>query len=88
MAYAFAGEGCHLHLTARSAEKLEALKGEIEGQHRVKVTTTAIDMTRGGAPEQIVADSGDVDVLINNAGVIPSGTIFDIGSLQMMSWSE
>src|SRR3982074_2370155 len=82
LAHAFAGEGCHLHLTARSAEKLEALKAEVEGQHRAKVATTAIGMTRGGAPEQIVADSGDVDVLINNAGVIPSGTIFDVGPEQ------
>jgi NAD(P)-dependent dehydrogenase (short-subunit alcohol dehydrogenase family) len=82
LAHAFAGEGCDLHLTARSAEKLEALKAEIEGQHKVKVTTTAIDMTLGGAPEQIVSDAGDVDVLINNAGVIPSGTIFDVGPEQ------
>jgi NAD(P)-dependent dehydrogenase (short-subunit alcohol dehydrogenase family) len=82
LAHAFAGEGCDLHLTARSAEKLEALKAEIEGQHKVKVTTTAIDMTLSGAPEQIVADAGDIDVLINNAGAIPSGTIFDVGPEQ------
>jgi NAD(P)-dependent dehydrogenase (short-subunit alcohol dehydrogenase family) len=82
LALAFAGEGCNLHLTARSEQKLETLKGEIEQQHKVKVTTTAIDMTRDGAPEQIVANAGDVDILINNAGVIPSGTIFDVGPEQ------
>ena len=49
LAHAFAGEGCHLHLTARSAEKLETLRTELTGTHRVTVTTTAVDMTRAGA---------------------------------------
>jgi len=78
LAHAFAGEGCHLHLTARSAEKLDALRAAILAEHKVSVTSTAIDMTARNAPEQIVEEAGDVDILINNAGVIPSGTIFDI----------
>jgi NAD(P)-dependent dehydrogenase (short-subunit alcohol dehydrogenase family) len=78
LAHAFAGEGCHLHLTARSAEKLDALRAEILKEHQVSITSTAIDMTATGAPERIVEEAGDVDILINNAGVIPSGTIFDI----------
>src|ERR1700733_6470750 len=82
LAHAFAGESSDLHLTARSEQKLETLKNELERQHKVKVTTTAIDMTRDGAPEQIVADAGDIDILINNAGAIPSGTIFDVGPEQ------
>jgi len=80
LAHAFAGEGCHLHLTARSAEKLDSLRTDIETQHKVKVTSTAIDMTERDAPERIVNEAGDVDILINNAGVIPSGTIFDISA--------
>lgn len=79
LSHAFAAEGCHLHLTARSADKLKALQAEIEAQHEVAITTTAVDMTEAGAPERIVEEAGDVDVLINNAGAIPSGTIFDIG---------
>ena len=85
MAHAFAGEGCALHLTARSADRLAALKAEIEGAHGVDVGTTAADMTLEGACERIVAEAGDVDVLINNAGVIPSGPLFDIGPKQ---WRE
>jgi NAD(P)-dependent dehydrogenase (short-subunit alcohol dehydrogenase family) len=80
LAHAFAGEGCHLHLTARSAEKLDDMRREIEDRHKVKVTSTAIDMTKRGAPERIVDEAGDIDILINNAGVIPSGTIFDISA--------
>jgi NAD(P)-dependent dehydrogenase (short-subunit alcohol dehydrogenase family) len=80
LAHAFAGEGCHLHLTARSAEKLDSLRTDIETPHKVRVTSTAIDMTERGAPERIVDEAGDVDILVNNAGVIPSGTIFDISA--------
>lgn len=79
LSHAFAAEGCHLHLTARSADKLKALQAEIEAQYKVAITTTAVDMTEAGAPERIVEEAGDVDILINNAGAIPSGTIFDIG---------
>ncbi|MVW71116.1 MULTISPECIES: SDR family oxidoreductase [unclassified Bordetella] len=78
LAYAFAEEGCDLHLTARSEEKLETLQRQISEQHAVAVTTTAIDMTTSGACERIVDEAGDIDVLVNNAGVIPSGTIFDL----------
>lgn len=78
LAHAFAGEGCHLHLTARSADRLSALRDEIAAAHRVEVGVTAIDMTREGACERIVEEAGEIDVLVNNAGVIPSGPLFDI----------
>ena len=82
LAHAFAEEGCDLHLTARSAAKLDALRSEIQPAHAVAVTVTAIDMTEAGAPERIVEEAGDIDILINNAGVIPSGTLFDISGDQ------
>lgn len=85
LAYAFAGEGCPLHLTARSADKLEKLRSEIAREHGVAVTVTAVDMTQEGACERIVEEAGDIDILINNAGVIPSGPLFDIGPKQ---WRE
>jgi NAD(P)-dependent dehydrogenase (short-subunit alcohol dehydrogenase family) len=85
LAHAFAEEGCPLHLTARSADKLEALKTELTSSYGVAVTMTAIDMTLDGAPERIVDEAGDIDVLINNAGVIPSGTLFDVGA---QKWRE
>lgn len=78
LARAFALEGCDVHLTARSSEKLVELARELTSVAEVKVTFTAIDMTMPGACEKIVSDAGDVDILINNAGVIPSGTLFDI----------
>lgn len=85
LAHAFAGEGCPLHLTARSADKLETLRRALAADHKVSVTVTAIDMTQEGACEKIVADAGDIDILINNAGVIPSGPLFDISP---QKWRE
>lgn len=85
LAHAFAGEGCALHLTARSADRLEALRAELVAAHDVTVGVTAADMTEEGACERIVEEAGDVDVLVNNAGVIPSGPLFDISPRQ---WRE
>lgn len=78
LARGFAAEGCHLHLTARSADKLAAIADALMQEHDVRVTCTAVDMTQPGACERIVEEAGDVDILVNNAGVIPSGTIFDV----------
>lgn len=85
LAHAFAGEGCHLHLTARSADRLEALKAEIAAAHPVTVTFTAVDLTAEGAVERVVEEAGAIDVLVNNAGVIPSGNLFEIGPAK---WRE
>jgi len=82
LAHAFAAEGCNLHLTARSADKLATLQAAIQATHSVRIAITVADMTEAGACERIVDEAGDVDILINNAGVIPSGTLFDIGPQQ------
>lgn len=79
LAHGFAEQGCHLHLTARSADRLAALVDALTQRHAVQVTMTAADMTEPGACERIVEEAGDIDILVNNAGVIPSGTLFDIG---------
>ena len=82
LAHAFAAEGCNLHLTARSADKLATLQAAIQATHSVRIAITVADMTEAWACERIVDEAGDVDILINNAGVIPSGTLFDIGPQQ------
>ncbi|AQH04324.1 short-chain dehydrogenase (plasmid) [Burkholderia sp. KK1] len=78
LAKAFAAEGCHLALTARSADKLESLAAGLRAAHDVRVEVLALDMTHPGAIAEVVAFAGDVDVLVNNAGAIPGGTLWDV----------
>ena len=78
LAESFAAEGVHLHLTARSTEKLEALKARIAKNSDVSVTLHPLDLTAEGAVEQLDAAIGHVDILINNAGAIPSGDLWDV----------
>jgi NAD(P)-dependent dehydrogenase (short-subunit alcohol dehydrogenase family) len=78
LAWEFATEGCNLRLVARSGDRLEILRREISGKHEVEVATAAIDLTAPSAVEEVAGAHGDVDVLVNNAGSIPSGSLFDI----------
>jgi short-subunit dehydrogenase len=67
-----AEKGGDLVLVARSADKLEALKTELEVAHRVNVHVIAEDLAIAGAAHRVFAKTGamqlQVDVLINNAG--------------------
>lgn len=79
LARAFAEEGCHLHLTARNADSLNALQAEMTAAFpTIVVAVHPIDLTQPGACETLAAAVGDIDILVNNAGAIPSGTLFDI----------
>lgn len=78
LAQAFAAEGCHLALTARSADKLQALAEDLRARHGVQVDVLALDMTQPGAVDEVAAFAGDVDVLVNNAGAIPGGDLWDV----------
>ena len=53
VAETLAAEGVHLHLTARSAQKLETLKAEIAKTSDVSVTLHPLDLTSEGAPEAL-----------------------------------
>jgi NAD(P)-dependent dehydrogenase (short-subunit alcohol dehydrogenase family) len=79
LAKAFAEEGCHIRLTARNVEKLEAIKAEIgESFPQSSVSLFPTDLTEPGAAERLAGAVGSVDILVNNAGVIPSGSLFDV----------
>ena len=74
-AWAFAAEGCHLHLAARDGAALEAARAEITQAHDVRVGVHAIDLVAPEAMSALAEAVGDVDILVNNAGDIPSGPI-------------
>lgn len=78
LAKAFAAEGGKLLLTARSAEKLAILAESLQSQHGGDVKVLPMDMTQQGAIEKIIEFGGHADILINNAGAIPGGTLWEV----------
>ena len=70
-ARAFASEGCRLHLAARDRARLDQAKAALGGD----VSVHSVDLREGGALRQLARECADVDILINNAGDIPGGTV-------------
>ncbi|MDR6415341.1 short-chain dehydrogenase/reductase [Pseudarthrobacter sulfonivorans] len=73
-----AGEGCNLVLVSRNGERLEALTDAIRTRHGVSVSFVAADLSTEAGLEQVTSGTGDLDVLVNNAGAIPPGTLQQI----------
>jgi short-subunit dehydrogenase len=69
VARALAARGATVVLTGRRAEPLEALAGEIGGR------AVAADLAQPDAVAQLVADAGDVDVLVASAALPASGEL-------------
>lgn len=78
-AEAFAREGAGtLHLTARSADTLDALGRELENSHGCQVRTYPMDLTDETARAKLIEQTMDADILLNNAGGIPSGSMYAV----------
>lgn len=74
-AKAFAAEGCTLHLAARTGNALEAVRAAIVGIHGSAVTLHVMDLALPGSMATLATAVGEIDILINNAGEVPSGPI-------------
>ena len=74
----FAREGCRLRLAARSRDLLEQAAAELRARHGVEVETYALDLSREAERKRLVDACADIDILINNAGDIPAGSMEDI----------
>lgn len=70
-AKAFAAEGCRLHLAARDKDRLAQAARGLGGD----VRTHSVDLRDGAALRRLAEECAGVDILINNAGDIPGGTI-------------
>lgn len=75
VAESLAAEGCNLHLASRNAESLEAARKRLVDRHGVKVVVHALDLSTQASVLKLVKACGPLDILINNAGAIPQGTI-------------
>jgi NAD(P)-dependent dehydrogenase (short-subunit alcohol dehydrogenase family) len=65
IAQTLAAEGVNLHLTARSAVKLEDLKTRLTAAYDITVTLHPLDLTAQGSPETLAQTIADVDILVN-----------------------
>ena len=74
----FAEEGADLFLVARNATDLNASVSQIRSHHNVAVQSISADLARSEQIDRVVAAAGPIDVLINNAGSIPGGTLDEI----------
>ena len=77
----YAALGWDLALTARRADRLEALAAELEAAHGISVIPIVQDLARANAVDKILGALASqdrlVDALVNNAGYGLPGTFFN-----------
>jgi len=74
-AEAFAEEGCHLLLAARSGDALKALADRLRSAHQIDASVAVVDLRNPQDIARLVKEAADIDILVNNAGDIPGGSI-------------
>ena len=71
----FAEEGCDVVIAARNGDALNQLSQRLRSAHQVNVTPHVVDLRDGAALARLAETAWPFDILINNAGDIPQGTI-------------
>nr|WP_321984083.1 short-chain dehydrogenase/reductase [uncultured Lichenicoccus sp.] len=74
-ALVLAEEGCELVLVSRDAATLAAAAETVRLRRQVGVQVIAADLSRQSEVERVAAEAGPLDLLVNNAGAIPAGTL-------------
>ena len=72
-AEALAAAGVDLVLNARGSEALAQCAAEIRAAHGVEVVAVAADITTEAGRAEVLAATGQVDILVTNAGGPPPG---------------
>jgi 3-oxoacyl-[acyl-carrier protein] reductase len=80
-----ASEGCDVVIVSRTQADLGSAKDRILGQSNVSVRSYAMDLSDSRNADKLAAECPDIDILINNAGAIPRGTIAEIDEAR---WRE
>ena len=77
IAQAFAGRGARLVLTGRRADELERVAAGVGGR------AIACDLADPDAVDRLVAEAGEIDVLVANAGLPASGHLTSFSVQQL-----
>ena len=77
----FAAEGADLCLVARDAGALADAAESLRASVGTDVSTLAADLSKASERERVCATFPDVDVVVNNAGSIPFGSIDQVDEL-------
>jgi 3-oxoacyl-[acyl-carrier protein] reductase len=73
-----AEEGCDVVLVSRTESDLAALRDRIAAQHNVAVRHFAMDLGQSRNADILAEQCAETEILVNNAGAIPRGTIAEI----------
>jgi NAD(P)-dependent dehydrogenase (short-subunit alcohol dehydrogenase family) len=73
-----ASEGCDVWLVARSGDAVAAVADVIAADHGVHAHGIAADLSLSSEVERVWHSTPPVDIVVNNAGAIPSGSIADV----------
>ena len=71
IAESLAARGGTLILSSRKSQELEALAADLPGEHRVAVA----DLAEPGAAIALLAEAGEIDILVANAALPASGAL-------------
>lgn len=90
IALALAGAGANIVVCGRTPETLGAVRLEIEGRGGAALDVVC-DITRAADLERLVAATvdrfGGINILVNNAAVVPHGTLLEIDdALVQAAW--
>jgi NAD(P)-dependent dehydrogenase (short-subunit alcohol dehydrogenase family) len=83
IARGFLAEGAKVVIVSRDQARLHTALAELAALGPVEGRT--IDLSQRGAPEAVADEFRDADVLVNNAGAIPTGDIFSVDEAR---WRE
>jgi NAD(P)-dependent dehydrogenase (short-subunit alcohol dehydrogenase family) len=81
----FLEEGCSVVIVAKNELRLQSAVERLSKYGADRISSKALDLSCPGAASALADEYSDTDILINNAGAIPAGDIFEVDEAR---WRE
>jgi len=85
IAAALAAEGCTVHLAARTAADLAAVRNDLNDRFGAQAAIHPVDLSLEADVAGLAETCATVDILVNNAGSIPAG---DLARIDNATWQK